>query len=487
MKTVPLHAGSILEDRYRVDEIIGQGAMGRVYEATDLRIRTQVAIKELFIDNPEFKTAFKREVGLLANLVHPGLPKCTNYLEEKGRCYFVMELITGSSLLDRINQEIPFSVEALLDLADQLLDILEYLHSLGIVHRDIKPSNLKFDNLQRCKLLDFGIAKGAVGDITTVAQDHTFAAATKSYAPLEQLIKSDLEVHQLISMQSPTRAEDFVKMRTDGRTDIYALGATLYHLFTRTAPPPAHLRALSLWAHKRDGVLDTAVEKFAKSKEIFDLIETALRIEPDERFQSAQEMRDEVRRIIMFRNSRFQDADVTSADVDYKLGRIDLFTYATKRYGSESVPRVANVSDDNVEVDGEITSERDMLLRKMAEQIRRAELLGFNDLLEDLKDENFTLNQSFVNRIEKLIDAEIKISAEIENKEVRRKWKETEEREQSRKRAWAHAIRENERVEAQIAQVERETRRRRLLIAISVLALAISIGGFTIFGLASAG
>ena len=218
-----LPASTLLQGRYLILEAIGQGGMGAVYKATDTRLRSTVALKETLVVGEVAEKAFEREAQLLAGLRHAVLPKVSDHFTDERGQFLVMEFIPGddlATLLER--QKAPFAVGDVLCWADQLLDGLEYLHSRQppVIHRDIKPQNLKLTERGEIILLDFGLAKGAVGQ-TRLATAASVFGFTPHYAPLEQI----------------------QGVGTDPRSDLYSLAATLYHLLTNQIPPDALSRA----------------------------------------------------------------------------------------------------------------------------------------------------------------------------------------------------------------------------------------------------
>ncbi len=233
---VPLKPGEVLRSRYRIRRIIGQGGMGSIYLADDLRLEgRQCALKEVEHDRTlppellkEARDQFLREATVLARLDHPNLPKVSDFFSVGSRDYLVMDFVPGKDLrtlmIEARQSNVFLPEDDVLNWAGQLADALIYLHGQDppIVHRDIKPSNLKLTPSGVVKLVDFGLVKLlASGEVTiTILQGQ----GTALYTPLEQYGGDS--------------------GHTDGRSDIYSFGATLYHLLTNTAPLDARDRFL---------------------------------------------------------------------------------------------------------------------------------------------------------------------------------------------------------------------------------------------------
>ena len=218
---------TILQKRYLIVRAIGQGGMGAVYLAKDQRLGSDVALKETFFKDDRLRKAFEREARLLASLRHPALPKVIDHFSEADGQFLVMEFIPGDDLLDLLNSRgTGFPPGQVLNWADQLLDALDYMHTQQpqIIHRDIKPQNLKLMARDQIVLLDFGLAKGTLPQMSRVTAGSSILGYTPHYAPLEQ-------------MQGKG---------TDPRSDLYSLAATIYHLITGYTPHDALARAAAV-------------------------------------------------------------------------------------------------------------------------------------------------------------------------------------------------------------------------------------------------
>jgi serine/threonine protein kinase len=206
-----------------------------------------------------------------------------------------MELIGGDDLADLLaRRQTPFLLEDVLKWADQLLDALDYLHTLEmpVIHRDLKPQNLKLTARGKIKLLDFGIAKGTDAQIANTITNKTFIAATLNYSPLEQILPVlDPSVREFIIYSHGEKVGDILQQPTDARSDLYALGATLYHLSTAAVPTDVLKRTLEIWAGKPDPLPSPTAVNPNIPKAISDVLLKAMEVERENRFRSAEEMR----------------------------------------------------------------------------------------------------------------------------------------------------------------------------------------------------
>jgi serine/threonine protein kinase len=271
---------TVLRKRYKIIAPVGQGGMGAVYRAEDLRLKGRVcAIKEVCPDpdaTPEAlaqaQEQFHREAFTLGRLDHPNLPKVSDTFTEGQREYLVMDFVEGQDLRQLVEekrrQEEFLDERLVLKWADQLCDALEYLHNQDppVLHRDIKPANIKLTPGGLIKLVDFGLVKLLATDdsrTVTVLQGR----GTVAYTPLEQY-GGDTG-------------------HTDIRSDIYSLGATLYHLLTNQPPADAKQRFLDPNSHVFPRAINPRISPTTERA-----ILTAIAMHPDPRPTSVAAFRE---------------------------------------------------------------------------------------------------------------------------------------------------------------------------------------------------
>jgi serine/threonine protein kinase len=267
-----LAPGTVLQSRYRIIRQLGQGGMGAVYEALDERLDTTIALKETLFADERLRKQFEREARLLARMHHPALPRVSDHFPEGDGQFLVMQFIAGDDLAEMILRKGgAFPSDHVLTWADQLLDALDYLHTQNpqIIHRDIKPQNLKLTPRGQIILLDFGLAKGQASEVSRITTSASIFGYTPNYAPLEQI----------------------QGLGTDARSDIYALGATLYHLMTGLKPPDALTRAAAIVNGQPDPLQRANQINNAIAPEVAALLERAMAQNREQRYASAIEMR----------------------------------------------------------------------------------------------------------------------------------------------------------------------------------------------------
>jgi len=273
----PHPEGTVLHGRYRLTDIVGRGGMGNVYRAEDLRLPGRLcAIKEVPPDphltvelRQQAHQQFLQEASILAQLDHPNLPKVSDFFSTDNRDYLVMDFVPGSDLKELLQASHErgemLAESTVLGWATQIVDALSYLHrqSPPVVHRDIKPGNIKLTPDDRIKLVDFGLVKLLAPDdarTITVVQGR----GTALYTPLEQYGGDS--------------------GHTDGRTDIYALGATFYHLLSDFPPADAKSRFLNPRALRPLRSQNPDV-----SAHVAEAIEWAMEMHPDDRPQTIEQ------------------------------------------------------------------------------------------------------------------------------------------------------------------------------------------------------
>ena len=269
---MPLAVKQILQNRYRVVSLLTSGGMGAIYDAWDTRLSMSVAVKEM-VPQPGLdahtlsllRRQFQQEATILARLDHSHLVNVTDFFEEQGNAYLVMRLIKGENLAERIKQQGPLPEEQILIWTHQLLDALIYCHSQGVLHRDIKPQNVIIRPDGRATLVDFGLVK-LWDPNSPQTQTAVRGIGTPEYAPPEQYDTSGTG-------------------HTDPRTDVYSLGATLYHTLIGQAPPTATQRVVN-------PELMTPIQpaRAQISPRMNVVLAKAMELRPDNRFQSMTEM-----------------------------------------------------------------------------------------------------------------------------------------------------------------------------------------------------
>jgi serine/threonine protein kinase/Tol biopolymer transport system component len=255
-----LGQGNLLNNRYRVVEILGRGGMGAVYRAVDESLGVDVAVKENLFTTDDYARQFRMEAVILAGIRHPNLPRVTDHfvLDGMGQ-YLVMDYIDGYDLRQHMEKGGPISEEEAVRVGAAACDALAYLHSRKppILHRDIKLGNIKIATEGQVYLVDFGLAKMGWEHEETMTGAR---AMTPGYSPPEQ----------------------YGSARTDSRSDIYSLGATLYAALTGIIPEDSLMRAI-------DGVNLTPLREHRPeiSPRLAAVIEKALETSSANRYQSA--------------------------------------------------------------------------------------------------------------------------------------------------------------------------------------------------------
>jgi Tol biopolymer transport system component len=255
-----LERDTLLHKRYRIQDNLGQGGMGSVYRAVDENLGMEVAVKENLFTTEEYARQFRLEAVILANLRHPNLPRVSDHFVVAGEGqYLIMDFIDGEDLRQRMERIGVLPEDEVVQIGAAMCDALYYLHTRkpAILHRDIKPGNVKISPDGHIFLVDFGLAKVIQGNQATTTGAR---AMTPGYSPPEQ----------------------YGTARTDPRTDIYSLGATLYAALTGVIPEDGLARAM-------DNAQLTPLRKRNPdiSRRLASVIEKAMEVDPSDRYQMA--------------------------------------------------------------------------------------------------------------------------------------------------------------------------------------------------------
>ncbi|MBN1874986.1 MAG: protein kinase [Anaerolineae bacterium] len=265
--------GLVLQNRYRIMAQLGQGGMGSVYQAWDTRLNIPVALKEMLPQEElppqlleDLRQQFQREAVILARLDHPHLVSVIDFFEEKGNAYLVMKYVEGENLDQRIERLGPLPEDEVVEIAAQMLDALSYCHSQGIIHRDIKPQNIIIRSDGQALLVDFGLVKmWDPNDPRT--RTAMRGMGSPQYAPPEQYGSG--------------------MGHTEPRSDLYSLGATMYHALTGIAPPAVTSRIAEPAVYRPiRAVVSGVSDRTARA------VQTAMELQRDKRWISALEMAD---------------------------------------------------------------------------------------------------------------------------------------------------------------------------------------------------
>lgn len=263
---LPEHIG-----KYRIQTILGRGAMGVVYQGRDPHIDRSVAIKVIrkgaFADDElhEALQRFRREAQAAGRLLHPNIVTIYEYGEEKDTAFIAMEYVEGATLKDRLEQRIPLTLAEVADILDQLLTGLGYAHARGIVHRDVKPDNLIFGPDNTLKIMDFGVARLESSSLTMAGS----VMGTPSYMAPEM----------------------FTGEAIDQRSDLFSAGVILYQLLTGAKPFAGP--SMTVIMHQVVNVMPASPSQVdgRLAKPLDKVINTCLAKNPEERFQNASDFR----------------------------------------------------------------------------------------------------------------------------------------------------------------------------------------------------
>ncbi|MGW4898259.1 Stk1 family PASTA domain-containing Ser/Thr kinase [Kitasatospora sp. NPDC004240] len=271
-----------LGGRYELGGVLGRGGMAEVYLAHDTRLGRSVAVKTLRADmarDPSFQARFRREAQSAASLNHPAIVAVydtgEDYIDGISIPYIVMEYVEGSTLRELLHSGRRLLPERALEMTIGILQALEYSHRAGIVHRDIKPANVMLTRQGNVKVMDFGIAR-AMGDAGMTMTQTSAVIGTAQYL-------------------SPEQAKGET---VDARSDLYSTGCLLYELLTVRPPFVGDSPVAVAYQHVREEAQPPSAFDPEVRPEVDAIVLKALAKERDHRYQSADEMRDDIERFL---------------------------------------------------------------------------------------------------------------------------------------------------------------------------------------------
>jgi serine/threonine-protein kinase len=274
--TTPQH----LSDRYEIGEILGFGGMSEVHLARDLRLHRDVAVKVLRADlarDPSFYLRFRREAQNAAALNHPAIVAVYDTGEAETATgplpYIVMEYVDGVTLRDIVQTEGPMPSKRALEVIADACQAMNFSHQHGIIHRDVKPANIMISKAGAVKVMDFGIAR-ALADANSVTQTAA-VIGTAQYLSPEQ-----------------ARGE-----KVDARSDVYSLGCVLYEILTGEPPFTGDSPVAVAYQHVREDPVPPSQRHNDIAPELDAVVLKALAKNPENRYQTAAEMRTDLVRV----------------------------------------------------------------------------------------------------------------------------------------------------------------------------------------------
>ena len=310
--------GRVLDDTYRIDELLGQGGMGAVYKGHDVALDRDVAIKVMHAhisSQPGFRDRFLQEARAIANVSHPGIVQVHAFSRDPQLLYIVMAFVPGSNLQDwqtlLAERSALVTLTESLALVETVANALAYAHGRGVYHRDIKPGNIILRPLEPGETSDVGLS---------------FAPVVTDFG-LARLAEGGAHGATGISLGTPAYVspEQCEGEPTDGRSDLYSLGVVLYELSTGRVPFPAKTLTEAIRARALEPVPPRSISGEI-SPRVEEIILTALRRPPEERYQSAEEMAQALRQA---REAEQHDVELGEEDATPE-GRVSLATLVSE-------------------------------------------------------------------------------------------------------------------------------------------------------------
>jgi beta-lactam-binding protein with PASTA domain/tRNA A-37 threonylcarbamoyl transferase component Bud32 len=313
--------GRVFSNRYEIEREVAQGGMAEVYLARDQLLDRPVALKALFPEyarEPSFVERFRREAQAAANLNHPNIVSIYDWGQESGTYFIVMEYVEGRSLRDLIRSEGPLDGDHAAEITAEIAAALGFAHRNGVVHRDVKPGNVLMPQSGTVKVTDFGIARAGASDGLTQTGS---VMGTATYF-------------------SPEQAQG---LPVDGRSDVYSLGVVLYEMVTGVVPFTGDSPVAVAYKHVREEPLPPCQRNPEVAPDLEKIILTAMAKDPDHRYQSAEDMRED---LLRFRRGR----PLAAAPLTALVAEVPTTT-AVAAGGTSAIAGAATIANPAVPVD----------------------------------------------------------------------------------------------------------------------------------------
>lgn len=293
--------GKLYGGRYRIQEAIASGGMAEVFVARDELLGRKVALKllqpELARDR-SFRERFRREAQAAASLNDPGIVSVYDWGADEGDYYLIMEYVEGSTLREIIKDEGPMEQTRSAEIAADICGALQVAHQKGIVHRDVKPANIAITPGGQTKVMDFGIARADTDDGHTVTQTGMVMGTAKYFSP-----------------------EQAQGMPVDARSDLYSVGVILYEMLTGRPPFEGDTPAAIAYKHVSEAPVPASHYNGEVSGDVDAVVMKALAKNPENRYESAVDMRSDLKRLI--RGDRVEATPILASDPTVALAAGD--------------------------------------------------------------------------------------------------------------------------------------------------------------------
>ncbi|MFM9070807.1 MAG: Stk1 family PASTA domain-containing Ser/Thr kinase, partial [Acidimicrobiaceae bacterium] len=270
---------TIVNDRYEIGKRIGRGGMAEIFQARDILLDRPVAMKVLFPEfatDPAFVERFRREAQAAANLNHPNIVAVYDWGKVNNTYYIAMEYVNGRTLADILKQSGTLTPMQVCDVMSEVASALISAHQNGVIHRDIKPGNILVSTTGQVKVADFGIAR-ALG------------------AGVEQGLTQTGAVMGTATYFSPEQAQG---VSTDQRSDIYSLGVVMYEMLSGTAPFTGENAVAIAYKQVHEYAMPLDQRLASIPPEVAAIVAKCMEKSPADRYSSAEEVRDELRRFV---------------------------------------------------------------------------------------------------------------------------------------------------------------------------------------------